>query len=261
MEERRYTEANEDRAQRPRKKKRKRKHYFLKFLCVVLVLAATVAFALSPFFTVEKIEVKGNNYYDSKKIVQMSGLKTGGNLFKTSARTASKKLLQDSYFEDAKIKRALPDTFVIEVRERKEAAAVPYGKEYIIIDSKTNVLKKVAKEPKLTILTKMTIKTMTMGEPLEVKEKQTLNKTLKLLRLMKKEDLFFMKVEISSVTIRAYIYENLVCKGTPKDIMANLRNGNLQDVLYDLYEKDITKGTVTMSGMRYCSFSPEIDDR
>ena len=45
----------------------------------------------------------------------------------------------------------------------------------------------------------------------------------------------------------------------PEDVLDNIKNGNLEKILYDLTEKDITKGTITVGKNDYFSFSPEIE--
>jgi cell division protein FtsQ len=102
----------------------------------------------------------------------------------------------------------------------------------------------------------MTIINMQAGEILEVEEGTVLENTLLLLDTMEARNLFFKKIDISNVVIKAYIYDKLICQGRPEDIMEAMENGNLEAVLLDLLGEGIQHGTIHLGGGGYCSFSP-----
>ena len=240
-----------------KKKKRKKKHYFLKFLALVAFLTGLYFFFTSDLFDIQKIAVEKNSYYTSEQVIQLAGAKTGENLFEVSLSKMKDKLLIDPYIKNVKLKRKLPGEVVIIVEERKEDAAIPYGNSFIIIDNEGMVLRKSDKEPTLTLLVGMTVKNMKPGTPLEVEDNAALTDTLKLLHEVKKHELFFKKIDISTIVVKAYIYDQLICEGTPENIMNNL--DSLQEVLYDLYTKGIERGVIKMGSDKYFSFSPLVD--
>lgn len=240
-----------------KKKKRKKKHYLLKFVITVAFLTGMYFFFTSSLFDIQKITVQNNNYYTKEQVISLSGAKPGENLFETSFSRIKEKLLTDPYIKNVKLKRRLPDEVVILVDERKEEAAVPYGGKFIIIDSEGMVLRTTDTEPTLTILQGMTVRNKKAGTPLKVEDNASLTDTLKLLHTVKKHDLFFKKIDISNITVKAYIYDQLVCEGTPDDIMNNM--DSLQEVLYDLYTKGIERGVIKMGGDDYFSFSPYVE--
>lgn len=244
----------------PRKrKKRKKKRYFLKFLILCALVATAMAFLSSDFFLVKNIKVEGNINYTEEEIVKKAGDKTGKNIFKIDKGRMVENLKKDSYVDSVKISRSLPRTIVIKIKERKEIAAIPYGKGFVVIDNAGYVLNKVSTVPKLTILDGTTIKSVKKGQVIRVKEKDVLSKTLALLKAMEYSDLFFKKIDVSTVVVKVYIYDTLVCKGTPDNILRNLKNGNLERIMYDLYQKGITTGTINVGADQYCAFSPNID--
>lgn len=240
-----------------KKKKRKKKHYLLKFIILVLFFTGMYFFFTSSLFDIQKITVQNNSHYTAEQVISLAGAKTGENLFEASLSTMKDKLLADPYIKNVKLKRKLPAEVVIIVQERKEDAAVPYGGKYIIIDGEGMVLRKADKEPALTLLLGMTIKNMKPGTPLEVEDNTSLTDTLKLLAEVKKHELFFKKVDVSKIIVKAYIYDQLVCEGSPEDIMNNL--DSLQEVLYDLYTKGIERGVIKLGGDGYFSFSPLVE--
>lgn len=240
-----------------KKKKRKKKHYLLKFTILTAFLVGMYFFFTSSLFDIQEITVENNKYYTVEQVISLAGAKTGENLFETSLSQMKEKLLADPYIKNVKLKRKLPAEVVIIVEERKEDAAIPYGNQYVVIDNEGMVLRKVDSEPTLTLLMGMTIENMEPGTPLKVEENAVLTDTLRLLREIKKYELYFKKIDLSNITIKAYIYDQLVCEGTPENIMSNL--DSLQEVLYDLYTKGIERGVIKMGSDQYFSFSPLVE--
>ncbi len=240
-----------------KKKKRKKKRYLLKFFILVAVATGMYFFLNSSFFDIQKVTVENNNHYTAEQIISIASAKTGENLFEASLSKMKDKLLADPYIKNVKLKRKIPAEVVIIVEERIEYAAVPYGNSFIIIDNKGMVLRKSAEEPALTLLVGMTIKNMKPGTPLEVEDNTGLTDTLKLLQEVKKHELYFKKIDISKVFVKAYIYDQLICEGTPEDIINNL--DSLQEVLYDLYTKGIERGVIKLGSDEYFSYSPLVE--
>lgn len=240
-----------------RRKKRKKKHYLLKFFALILIGVGVYYFLTSDFFAIQKILVENNKYYTAEQIISIAKSKTGDNLFQVSTSNMKDKLLKDPYIKNVKVSRRIPDKILITVEERKENAAIPFGDDYIIIDKEGMILRETDKKPALTLLSGMTLSNIEPGTPLKVEENSVLNATLKMLEEMEKNEIYFKEIQISNVIIKAYIYDNLVCEGTPENIMKNM--DDLQDVLYDLYSKGIERGVIKIGGSGYYSFNPSVE--
>lgn len=240
------------------RKVRRKKHYLRRFLILLAVIAAIGVFLSSGFFSVRNIEVEGNRYYDDDEIINMAGARTGVNLF-WGARGSdiSDRLMADPYFVGVTVHRKLPDTLVIEVDERAQIAAITYGDSYIVIDEEGIMLRKTTVDPKLTLLTGLTVSKLKVGEAVEAEEAATLDSTLQMLTSMKDGDFFFKKIDVSQVVIRAYIYDTLVVKGTPKQMMKAIDSGSLQKVVNKLIKSDIRRGTINLGDHNYVPFSPD----
>lgn len=221
-----------------KKKKRRKKRYLLKFFILIVLAVGLYYFLTSSLFDIGLITVENNSYYTQEQIISIAEGKTGGNIFEASTSEMKERLLENPYIKNAEVKRRLPSTLHIEVEERKESASIPYGEEYIIIDNDGIVLRKAEVEPALTMLTGLTVKNMDDGTPLVVEENAMLTDTLNLLKEVEKHELFFKRIDIANIVIKGYIYDQLICEGTPDNITNNL--DALQIVLYDLY----TKGTM-----------------
>lgn len=245
--------------ERQRKKHRK-KHYFLRFVVLLCIGTGVFLFLKSNYFNIKNFSVEGNSYYTDAEIISMAKAKKGVNLIFDAGLSDIKKNLKDNpYFEDIYVKRSLPDKLVISVKERRQTAAIVYGESFVVIDENGIVLRKANVDPQVTLLTGLTISKMNIGEKIEVEEADSLNMTLRMLSATNKGDLFFKKIDVSKVLIRAYIYDTLSVKGTPKELMQTIQRGELQKVVNDLFNDKINRGTIKVGGSDYMSFTPEID--
>lgn len=164
------------------KSRKKRITPFVKLLIAVLVLAGLFFFLNSPIFTVDKFTVKGNAYYLNEEILTMGNCKTGGNIFwGTDCSDIKARLEKDAYMSDVKVRRVLPDTILIELSERKQIGAIVYGEKYVVIDANGTVLRKTEVDPKVTVLSGLTISKLEVGEVIEVEEKSFLDRCLSFL--------------------------------------------------------------------------------
>ena len=238
-----------------KKKKRRRKHYFLRFCIFCVLVFGLYAFLNSDFFAVRNFEVTGNQYYTPAQIIEMSGLQSGVNLFfETKTRPARNALLEDPYIRLAEIKRKPKDTIQINIEERREYAGVPYGDQYVLIDREGTVLRVADAEPTLPILGNMTITEMTPGSALQVEQAYLLTDTLSLLQLVEENDIYFKRIDFSTVIVRAYIYDDLYCEGAPANIRDNI--ASIQKLLQELYQQEITRGVIRVGTDNYLSYSP-----
>lgn len=251
-----YNEIEFKEIQRERKV-RKKKHYLAKFLIFVVICAGVGIFLSSGFFDIKEIKVTGNKYYTDEEVINMADAKTGGNLFwGAGGSQIEDRLLEDSYFSEVKLSRTLPSTITIEVSERKQVAAITYGDKYVVIDEEGIILRKSSVDPKLTLLKGLTISKMNVGEGVAAEEADTLGTTLKMLGTIEEGDIFFKRIDVSQVIIKAYIYDTLLVKGTPKQMMKAIENGDLQKVVNNLFKNKTTRGTINLGDHNYMSFSP-----
>ncbi|MDD7511325.1 MAG: FtsQ-type POTRA domain-containing protein [Peptostreptococcaceae bacterium] len=240
----------------PRAKRRK-KHYGLRFLGIVIGIVGFIAFITSGFFDVKEIKVEGNTYFTPTEIIGMADGKLGGNIFWGSNMSYMKKrIVKNPYFEQVTIDRRLPDKLVIKVVEKKQTAAFIYGDEYVVVDKESTVLRKSDVDPKLTLLTGLNISKIKQGEPIEVEQEKTLKTTLNMIDSMEKGDLYFKKIDVSEKIIKAYIYDGLYCKGSPKQMIKNIENGNLQKVVNRLIKDNTVQGVINLGNHDFISYSP-----
>ena len=237
-----------------KKKKRRKKRYLLKLCAVLLVAFGAYKLLTSPIFDIQKITVENNAYYTSEQIIAMTGVHTGENIFRVSTRAVRNRLLSDPYILSVKMKRGLPGNLVVRVAEREEAAFASDRGECVIIDENGLVLRRTKTTPLLTELGNLKLVRAEEGLPLVAEENAALTDTLNLLKKVKNAELYFKKVDISNIIIRAYVFDRLVCEGSPAHLSENL--DELKQILLDLKEQGIERGTVKVGGDRYIAWQP-----
>ena len=242
-------------------KRKKRRIKFVVKLGVFLIIAGAVVFVLkAPFFNVKTFQVEGNSYYTDEEILVMGNCKTGGNIFiGTDTGDIRSRLEKDAYMASVKVKRVLPDTVKIQLDERKQTAAIVYGEKYVVVDDEGVVLRKTGVMPEITVLKGLTISKLSVGEKAEAEEKVLLRQTLQMLSVMEKSNMYFKTIELSEGEIKAHILDNLICQGTPENIMKAMEKDSLQLVVQELFDRKIERGTIKISGDRTVSFTPKID--
>ena len=248
---------NEERAIKRTKRQIK---LFIK-LGISLLLCGLIVFLLkSPLFDVKEFTVEGNSYYTDDEILVMGNCKTGGNIFiGTDVRDIKSRLEKDAYMASVKVKRILPDTIKIQLDERRQVAAIVYGEKYVVVDGSGTVLRKTGVMPEITVLKGLTISKLSVGEKVEAEEKVLLRQTLQMLDVMDKNNMYFKSIEVSEGEIKAHVLDNLICQGTPENIMKAMENDNLQLVVQELFARKIERGTIKISGDKTISFTPKID--
>ena len=245
-----------------RKKVKKRKSHFLRnFLLLILICVGIFFFLKSDYFLIKDIEVVGNSYYTKAEVISIAKATTGKNIiFDAEKDTILENLEANPFFKNVTVKRQLPSTLLIEVEERPQIAAVEFGDSFIVIDDEGVILRRTDVDPRVTILTGLTISRMDVGEPIEAEEKETLSMTLRMLKTMEEGDLYFKKIDVSRVVIKAYIYDNLIVKGTPAEVFSAIEEGYVQSVVSDLFSKNVSRGTIKMGGSGQVIFTPDIED-
>ena len=90
-------------------------------LLIVVLAAVGVILSLTVLFPINNITAKGSEKYTAEQIISSSGIKTGDNLFVSSVNT--EKLREKlPFIESVKLKRTLPDSITITVKD-----AEPYA--------------------------------------------------------------------------------------------------------------------------------------
>lgn len=238
------------------KKVRKKKNYALRILLCLLGIAAVYLILTSKLFEIREIEVTNNNHYSAEQVIEMSGVETETNMFKTRMGRIEKKLEKDSYIENANIKRKPFHKVEIVLEEREENYCILSDNKYIIANYEGIVLSIVDEPPPLTVIRDIKVREAEIGGQLKTDSSLVFSEVISFLQTASENDMFFMEIVASDVIVKAYLNDIFLCKGTIKDMEKDI--AQIKRVIHDLKEKQIARGTIIVTGNGSCTFNPEI---
>lgn len=236
-----------------KEKNRKRRNLFI----IAGIIIGLFLLSFTKLVNVDRVVVKGNNYFLDSEIISMAHVKMGNNLIYKPGKIRIKSyLLQNPYIEKVKVRRRLPSTLVIKVREREQMAAIPYDGKYIVTDSDRIVLRKTTDMPHLTVIEGIKIKKMKLAKELEGENSKHLNDSYEILNLMKDHKLFFKKIIVDEDKTIIYIYDNLICTGMTSDIKTMIEKNRMQEILKTLIDRGVKRGRIVVSENGYATYIP-----
>ena len=242
-------------SQKP-KRKHKKKHYALRIVIILAVLAAAFLCAHLSYFNVNGIAVIGNEEVSDEDIIKLSGIKTGESVFDVHPLLVQHDIKKNLYIEKVNVNRKPPDKVEIIVKERDMLAQFHKDEKFVITDSDGMVLDISKEAHKATLIEGLTVTAAEKKETIEIKEAWKLEKALDLMKTTEENDLYFKRIVFNGSKVDAYIYDNLKCSGKYDNLMSSITSGTLKKVIYDLYQKNIEKGTVNVYNNDYCFFTP-----
>jgi cell division protein FtsQ len=251
--------------QRKQFQKKRNRAVWLKFWGTIIAGIAVIAaflFSLSDFFSVDTIQVKGNSHFSAEEIINISHAVRGHNLiYDPGKKDIIDYLEHNPYIKSAEVRRKLPSTLVISVKEREELFAFGYDDDFLIMDNEGILLRKTRTQPKLTLVEGVIVSKIKLGEEIGAKKQIVLDKCLKLMRTMKKGDLYFVRVDLTDIAdgdtkIRAYIYDNLAVRSEYDLLIDAIEDGRLHLVVEKLVDDGISRGTILVNDDETISYQP-----
>lgn len=101
---------------------------------MLVFLTAAYVLARSSVFEVREIRVVGNNSLAREKIVSVSGINPGENIFKLDLKNSAEKLKAIPVIKSVDMSRKLPSAVEIKVEERRPRALLPVQGGFISVD-------------------------------------------------------------------------------------------------------------------------------
>lgn len=146
----------QQRRHKSRRRTRGRFPGLYKAASAVLIVAAVVA-ACAVFFRVGEIQVVGNARYTAQEIIDVTGIKTGDNLFLLDRAGLAREIQSRlPYIQTLSVRRALPDGVIITVTEGKAVAAVPHEGRWWLMDSGGKLLEAASSPGEHAVITGIT---------------------------------------------------------------------------------------------------------
>lgn len=121
-------------------------------VAIVLIIAAVLSTTV--FFRVKNFDIEGSKRYSTAQILEASGLKEGKNMFVSNIDKASEAIKTKlPYIEEVTIKRKLPNSMIITVKESKEVYGLNAANSWYVVNANGKILEILGRtEPKDTTL-------------------------------------------------------------------------------------------------------------
>lgn len=150
---------------RVQRKMRRRRIFFSIIFTLATVFALFMLILNTKFFAINNIRVLGNNKVLANKIILLSSIQEGENIFKISTTDGEKNIIKLPYIKNVKIKRKFPREIVINIEERKEAMQIKDISSFVVLDKDGYILDNVSeKDEKLTEIIGLNFKNKDIGE-------------------------------------------------------------------------------------------------
>lgn len=135
------------------KKKRKKIFRVIKILMLLGIIIGGVIYAmLSPIFNIKNITVTGNSKISSETIISLSGLSIDQNIFNFWSNDIKEAVKQNAYIDTVEVKRKLPDSIEINVKERTATYMITLGNAYVYINNQGYILEITSKKLEVPLL-------------------------------------------------------------------------------------------------------------
>ncbi|WP_040211924.1 cell division protein FtsQ/DivIB [Clostridium polynesiense] len=123
---------------RKRKKAKIRRRIFL-FLIFFIGIAVLLSLK-TDYFYIKKIVIDNNKSVTAEDIVERSGLTENSNILYINTKNIKNSVATNPYIESVEIKRQLPNTVLINVKEREPKYFINYENNFYILDKSLNIL-------------------------------------------------------------------------------------------------------------------------
>lgn len=134
------------------KKKKKSKAIVKIITIIILIIVAAIILLVTPIFNITQITVTGNEQVSNERIISLSGLKKGDNIFNNIKKRVITNIEEEPFIESAEITRKLPGTIQIKVTERTIDYQLKLINGYIYINKQGYILEKSETKINLPII-------------------------------------------------------------------------------------------------------------
>jgi len=104
---------------------------FVMMMSIIFVLGYDF-FTQCDYFMASIIEVKGYKNLSKEEVIEQSQINIGQNILSINLSTARKRLLSHSWISEAEVRRELPNSIYIGIKEHEPLAILDIGRKFII---------------------------------------------------------------------------------------------------------------------------------
>lgn len=168
---------------------------------LILIIIIIIFLMISPVFNISTIEVTGNATLSSDKIISLSEIQIGENIFRISGKGITQKIKSNAYVDSVNIKRKFPNCINIIVKERTIRYMLEYADGYVYVNSQGYMLDLTADRKEVPIITGCTTETadMIVGNRMKVEDLKRLSTANKIVKEASSNEIanLITKIDIS----------------------------------------------------------------
>lgn len=145
-----------------------KKIYTYILMGIALISLIFLLLMLSPWLYISNIKVKGLKTLDQANVIKQLSLDKPTNILSFNSFVAKKRLKENYYVEDVTVKKKLPNTVTITIKERDIVGYIPYSNSYLFIDKSGMVIDtKQSFTQNLPIIYGLSFDSFTIGKKLK----------------------------------------------------------------------------------------------
>ena len=217
----------------------------IKFLIIIVFsIIFMVLFLSSSFFNINEIVTKNNDIISYDEIVSLSKIEKHTNIFSTNKKVIILNLKENPYIESANIKRKLPDTIEIYIKERIPKYMIQFADSYVYINNQGYMLDISNEKLDLPIILGFTtdLSNIQAGNRLDIEDLSKMDMIIKITEIANSNEIgeFISKIDVSDERNYTLILESegkKVYLGDASDLNTKI-----------LYLKSILEATTGVSG-------------
>ena len=167
---------------------------------------------ISPIFNISEIKVSGNQAITQDKVVFLSDIKIGENLFRINKREIISNIKQNGYIESVIIKRKIPNKVEINIVERHINFIIECGSGYAYVNNQGYILEVNSEKYDAPILLGITtpVEKIVEANRLNSEDLKKLGIVLKIVNICKVNDIseLITSIDISDSNNYTLYFEN-----------------------------------------------------
>ena len=154
---------------RRRRRKRNVGRLFRGIIFLVVSAAVLGFFVYVPFFTLNEIRLDGAKYLTQEDILRIGDIYMGEQLFRLETDVVQSRLSKDLRIEEVSVRRKLPHTLEIKIKERRPLATIACDYGYLDLDTNGIVIDsyKTIKTMQIPMITGATLQDLYIGDEID----------------------------------------------------------------------------------------------
>ncbi len=237
----------------------KKKAINIGLIFFIFIMFSTYVILKSEIFSSKNIVVTGNETIKSDIIIEMSKISQENNIFEYNVKDIEELIYDNKYIEDVEVKRKLPNTIEINIKEKNIDVVITNGDNYYYIDKNMEIIDKV-EESEVNKLDKIIMKLdykIKDNEIIELKNDKNKDKIIELINCINAEGIT-KKVEYIDMNL-----ENIeICSSENTNFIISRENNleydlkRINQILIDLQNKSKSNGIVDLTNDKYAIYTP-----